>query len=80
MKDVAVIGVPDEKWGEAVIAVVVRHAEQNLSEIDVMEWCRERLAGYKHPKSVVFISEADVPRTATGKILYRMLKASTAAL
>ena len=80
MKDVAVIGVPDGKWGEAVMAVVVQHAEQNISAVDVMEWCRERLAGYKRPKSVVFVSDADMPRTATGKILHRMLKASTAAL
>ena len=74
VKDVAVIGVPHEKWGEAVHAVVILREGQELSEADVMEWCRSRVAGYKRPRSVAFIAEADMPRTATGKIQHRILR------
>ncbi len=74
VKDVAVIGVPHEKWGEAVQAVVVVHAHEECSAEEILQWCRERMAGYKRPRSVVFVADAAVPRTATGKILHRKLK------
>jgi len=74
IKDVAVIGVPHEKWGEAVQAVVVRQAGAELAEAELLAWCRGRMAGYKRPQSVVFIDDADMPRTATGKILHRALR------
>ena len=74
VRDVAVIGVPHEKWGETVQAVVVLHEGQSASEQELRTWCRERLAGYKCPTSVCFISEAQMPRTATGKILHRALR------
>jgi acyl-CoA synthetase (AMP-forming)/AMP-acid ligase II len=74
VKDVAVVGVPHEKWGEAVHAVIVMHAGQRTIENDVLEWCRSRMAGYKRPRSVSFISEGEMPRTATGKILHRVLR------
>ena len=74
IKDVAVIGVPHDKWGEAVQAVVVLHAEQQASAADLMDWCRSRMAGYKRPQTVVFMADADMPRTATGKILHRVLR------
>lgn len=70
--DVAVISLPDEKWGEKVVAVVIPKAA--LSEKDILDWCRDRLAGYKRPKEVVFIEPDDMPRTATGKILHRILR------
>jgi acyl-CoA synthetase (AMP-forming)/AMP-acid ligase II len=72
--DVAVIGVPDAKWGESVHAVVVLHPEWAVTEADLVDWCRERIAGYKRPRSVSFIAESDMPRTATGKILHRTLR------
>jgi fatty-acyl-CoA synthase len=74
IRDVAVIGRPDEKWGEAVHAVIVLRDGASATEAELMEWSASRLAGYKRPKSCSFIADADMPRTATGKILHRVLK------
>ena len=74
VKDVAVIGVPDEKWGEAVHAVIVLHDGIQLTEATVLAWCRDKMAGYKRPRFVSFMSEAEIPRTATGKIQHRLLR------
>jgi acyl-CoA synthetase (AMP-forming)/AMP-acid ligase II len=74
VKDIAVIGLPDEKWGERVHAVIVLHDGVSLKESDLAEWSKERLAGYKRPRSYSFISEQEMPRNATGKVLHRELK------
>jgi len=74
VKDVAVIGVADEKWGERVHAVIIARDGEPATEDEILEWCRTRIAGYKLPRSVSFIAEADMPRTATGKILHRALR------
>jgi acyl-CoA synthetase (AMP-forming)/AMP-acid ligase II len=74
VRDVAVIGVPHEKWGEAVHAVVVLHDQQEASEDELIDWCRTQMAGYKRPRSLAFVSDADMPRTATGKIQHRLLR------
>lgn len=74
VKDVAVIGVPHEKWGESVQAVVVLHEGEHATEADIRQWCREHLAGFKCPSRVSFIADQEMPRTATGKILHRTLK------
>lgn len=74
VKDVAVIGVPHEKWGESVSAIVVLHDNELLSESDLRAWCREQLAGFKCPSQVVFIADEQMPRTGTGKILHRALR------
>ena len=74
IKDVAVIGVPHEKWGESVQAVVVVHAGQQVAAAELLDWCRSRMAGFKRPQAVVFMADADMPRTATGKILHRVLR------
>ncbi|MCC7049127.1 MAG: AMP-binding protein, partial [Alphaproteobacteria bacterium] len=74
VKDVAVIGLPDAKWGERVHAVVILHDGASASEDELAAWCRERIAGYKRPRSFSFMAEADMPRTATGKILHRVLR------
>ncbi len=74
VKDVAVIGVPDAKWGEAVQAVIVLHHGQQASQAELLDWCRDRVAGYKRPRSIVFIADTEMPRTATGKILHRTLR------
>jgi acyl-CoA synthetase (AMP-forming)/AMP-acid ligase II len=70
--DVAVIGVPDERWGEAVKAVVVKKPGAQLTPAELINWARERIAGYKLPKSVDFIEA--LPRNPTGKILKRELR------
>jgi acyl-CoA synthetase (AMP-forming)/AMP-acid ligase II len=74
VKDVAVVGVPHEKWGEAVHAVIVMHAGATADEQHVLDWCRDKVAGYKRPRSVSFIAESEMPRTATGKIQHRVLR------
>ncbi len=77
VKDVAVIGVPHEKWGEAVKAVVIPHEGHSPSgtlEEEIIQHCRGKIAGYKIPKSVDFIKEEEMPRTGTGKILHRVLR------
>jgi acyl-CoA synthetase (AMP-forming)/AMP-acid ligase II len=74
VQDVAVIGVPDDKWGESVQAVVVLCPRQTATESELLDWCRDRIAGYKRPRSVVFIAETEMPRTATGKIQHRVLR------
>jgi long-chain acyl-CoA synthetase len=70
--DAAVIGVPDERWGETVKAVVVTKAGTDPSPADLIAWCRERLAGYKCPTSVDRVSA--LPRNPSGKILKTELR------
>ena len=74
VKDVAVIGLSDEKWGERVHAVVVLRDGATLEESDLVAWAKDRLAGYKRPRSYSFIAESEMPRNATGKVLHRELK------
>jgi len=74
VKDIAVVGLPDEKWGERVHAVIVPHDGADLKETDLQDWSKERLAGYKRPRSYAFIAEHEMPRNATGKVLHRELK------
>jgi acyl-CoA synthetase (AMP-forming)/AMP-acid ligase II len=74
VKDVAVIGVADEKWGERVHAVVIPHEGQTIGADEIIEWSKERIAGYKRPRSVSIIKDDEMPRTATGKILHRVLR------
>ena len=74
VKDVAVIGVPHDKWGETVHAVLVLHQGSELQASDLEAWCRGRMAGYKRPQSVRFVADPEMPRTATGKILHRVLR------
>jgi acyl-CoA synthetase (AMP-forming)/AMP-acid ligase II len=71
--DVAVFGVPSEEWGEMVHATVVPAAGASLSPEEVMRFARDHLAGYKIPRSVSFTDE--LPRTGSGKILKRQLRA-----
>jgi acyl-CoA synthetase (AMP-forming)/AMP-acid ligase II len=72
--DVAAISLPDDKWGERVAAVVIPMEGRDLTETAIIDWCRDRMAGYKRPKQVIFTARDQMPRTATGKILHRILR------
>ncbi len=74
LKEVAVVGVPHAKWGEAVHAVIVLREGASASEAEVLDWCKDKIAGYKRPRSVSFVAEEDIPRTATGKIQHGLLR------
>jgi fatty-acyl-CoA synthase len=73
VQDVAVIGVPSDKWGEAVKAVVVKKAGADVSEQELIGFARDKIAGYKVPKSVDFAEE--LPRNASGKLLKKDIRA-----
>lgn len=70
--EAAVIGIPDDDWGESLRAFVTPRLGSEVSAEDIIGYCRSELADYKQPRSVVFLSE--LPRTPTGKILKRELR------
>jgi len=71
--EVCVIGVPSEKWGETIKALVVLAPDTEATEAELIAWCKERVAGYKAPTSVEF--RAELARTATGKLQKFKLRA-----
>ena len=72
VEEVAVVGVPDERWGEAVKAVVVLREGAECSESEIHESCRGKLAAFKQPKSISFVET--LPKNITGKILKAELR------
>jgi acyl-CoA synthetase (AMP-forming)/AMP-acid ligase II len=70
--EIAVIGIPDTKWGETVKAVVVKRQGSTLTEAALIEWVRDKMAGYKRPRSIDFVDK--LPRNASGKLLKRTLR------
>jgi acyl-CoA synthetase (AMP-forming)/AMP-acid ligase II len=70
--DVAVIGVPDDRWGESIKAVVVLKPNASAVESDLIDFCRDRIAGYKRPRSVDFA--ASLPRNVLGKVVKATLR------
>ena len=72
VSEAAVIGKPDSRLGEEVVAVVVRRADAEITAAQLIDYCKDRLAAYKYPREVRFIDE--MPLTATGKILKTALR------
>lgn len=70
--EVAVIGVPDLKWGESIKAIVVLREEAKATEGEIIDFCKEHIASFKKPKSVEFVNE--LPKNAYGKILKRDIR------
>ena len=70
--EVAVIGIPDERWGESVKALMVLNDGQTSNQDEIIEYCRKRLAGFKIPASVSFVPE--LPKNTSGKILKWVLR------
>ena len=70
--DAAVVGIPDEKWGETVLGFVILAEDASISEDEIIAYSREKIAGFKCPKTIKFINE--IPRNPTGKVLRRELR------
>ncbi len=68
----AVIGTPDQKWGEIVTAFVVKRKDAEIPEDELKDFCRNEIAGYKVPKKIFFVD--DLPMSASGKILKYQLR------
>jgi acyl-coenzyme A synthetase/AMP-(fatty) acid ligase len=72
VSDVAVVGVPDAQWGEAVHAFVILEVGASAVAADLKAFCQERLIGYKRPKVIHIVD--DLPRTGIGKIARRVVR------
>jgi len=72
VEDVAIIGVPDDRWGEAGMAFIIPRDGAAVTEEEVIGFCKDRLAGYKLPKRIIFVES--LPRTSLGKVRKYLLK------
>jgi acyl-CoA synthetase (AMP-forming)/AMP-acid ligase II len=73
VREVSVVGYPDERWGESVLACIVPRDGAVVSEKGIIEWIEDRIASYKKPRKVLFMAE--LPKGSTNKVLKRELKA-----
>ena len=67
------MGIPDENWGESIKALVIKKANSTVTETDLMEHCKQRLASYKKPRSIEFVDT--LPRSTAGKVLKHEIRA-----
>jgi acyl-CoA synthetase (AMP-forming)/AMP-acid ligase II len=72
VEEASVIGIPDLEWGQQPRAIVVLKPGERATEEEIMEHCRSRLAGFKRPRSVLFVDT--LPRSAMGKVLRKKLR------
>jgi len=78
VREVAVVGLPDERWGEEPVAIVVLADNATLGMLELNDHCRARLAGFKVPKQLII--RDSLPRNPSGKVLKRVLRAELAAV
>jgi len=74
------IGMPDDRWGETGCAWIVRAEGETISESELLNWLAPQVAGYKMPRDIWFIAEAELPKTGTGKVQKNQLKTMALAL
>lgn len=74
--EAAIIGLPDDEWGELVCAVVVLKESVRVEEQELVDFCADKLAGYKKPRKIIFTDE--LPKNPSGKVLKRELRESLA--
>ncbi len=74
VKEVAIIGVPHEKWGEQVTAVIALNEGQTATAEEITQYCKGKIAAFKVPKNIIFVEDAEMPRSSAGKILHRVLR------
>jgi fatty-acyl-CoA synthase len=79
VREAGVIGLPSDRWGEEVTAVIVLHAEHEATEDELIAFTKQNLASYKAPKKVIFVSYDAMPINFSGKIIKRELRARIAA-
>ena len=72
IEEAAVIGIPDPEWGQEPRAVVVTKKGEEATAEEIMDYCRSRLAGFKRPRSVIFVDS--LPRNPMGKVLKKELR------
>jgi long-chain acyl-CoA synthetase len=72
--EAVIIGVPHDKWGETIRAIVARRSGFTITEVELMGWCRERMTHFKCPTSVVFVDT--LPKSGTGKVQKNVLRES----
>jgi fatty-acyl-CoA synthase len=78
IQEVGVVGLPHERWGEAVYAFVVLRSNMSATEEEIIEFARSKMAHFKAPKGVTFLPE--LPKTATGKVQKYLLRGGKAAI
>ena len=74
IKDLAIVGYPDKKWGEIVCCFAILEDGAKLTAKELITWSKEKIARYKCPKKVFFIKDIEMPRNSTGKILHKVLR------